>query len=133
MVCKILFFDLKPSEKLFFERKSLDNYCIKFFETALNENTIKNISEIDLNETGVISIGLNSKITGDMIEKFKNLRVISARSKEYGHIDFPVCIDKNIAVVNIEQYMEDNDCHNLKIVFNSITSVLCGDKQFRII
>ena len=133
MVCKILFFDLKPSEKLFFEKKPLDNYCIKFFETSLNEDSVNNLSDDDLYETGVISIGINSKITRSIVEKFKNLRVISARSKEYNHIDFSVCIDKNIAVVNIEEYMPNRDSYNLNIVFNSITSVLCGDKQFRII
>ena len=104
MACKMLFFDYRESEEKFFKENKLDNYEIKFFKESLNELTVTNISEEDLDNTMIISVFSASKITDDVIRKFKNLRVLSTRSSSHDHIDLDCCIRKNIALINVDLY-----------------------------
>lgn len=104
MSCKMLFFDYRESEKKFFEQHKFENYDIKFFTESLNEETITSLEEKDFEETMIISVFIASKVTGEIISRFKNLRVISTRSTGYDHIDLNPCINKNIAIINVESY-----------------------------
>ncbi len=104
MSCKMLFFDYRDSEKKFFEENKFENYDIKFFTESLNEETLKMLDEDDFEKAMIISVFISSTITQDIIEKFKNLRVISTRSTGYDHIDLNSCINKNIALINVESY-----------------------------
>lgn len=104
MVCRMLFFDYRESEKSFFIQNKFNDFDIKFFENSLNEDTINNLSEEELEKTTVISVFITSQITDKVLEKFKNLRIISTRSTGYDHIDIQKCVDKNIAVTNVEAY-----------------------------
>ncbi len=105
MSCKMLFFDLRESEKPFFEKnKNLDKFNIKFFTESLNEETVNNLSEEDLENTTIISIFITSDITDKVLEKFKNLRIISTRSTGYDHIMIEPCTKNNIALINVEKY-----------------------------
>lgn len=104
MSCKMLFFDYRDSEKKFFEQHKFENYDIKFFTESLNEETIGMLSEEDFEKTMIISVFISSNVTNSIISKFKNLRVISTRSTGYDHIDLNSCINKNIALINIESY-----------------------------
>ena len=104
MACKMLFFDYRESEEKFFKENKLDNYDIKFFKESLNELTISNIDEDDLENTMIISVFSASKITDSIVCKFKNLRVLSTRSSSHDHIDLNSCIRKNIALVNVDFY-----------------------------
>ena len=133
MACKMLFFDYRDIEKAFFETNTYNNYDIKFFQHPLNIETVKKLCEEDLSETSVISIFITSHITPEVLKKFKNLRVIATRSARYGHIDLQSCINNNIALVNIEAYRDKPIDTLLKESFESITSVLCGDRSHRII
>lgn len=133
MVCKMLFFDYKDSTDLFFEKNKLENFDIKFFKEALNNETVNNLSSNDLEYTNSLSIGENSKITPDILNKFRNLRVITTRTNNYSHIDIASCIDKNIAVVNVEHYDPNSPYYNLNQSFKGVTSVLCGCKEYRVV
>ena len=133
MVCKMLFFDYRDIEKPFFETNKINNYDIKFFHHPLNIETSKELSEKELTETSVISIFITSHITPEVLNKFKNLRVIATRSARYGHIDLTSCINSNIAVVNVEAYKSKPVDVILKESFESITGVLCGERSRRII
>ncbi|MBD5402125.1 hypothetical protein HDR58_04925 [bacterium] len=104
MSCKMLFFDYRESEKAFFEKNHYDNFEIKFFNENLNEETVNNISEEDLESAMIISVFITSNITEKVVEKFKNLRIISTRSTGVDHIDLEPCVNKNIAVINVESY-----------------------------
>lgn len=104
MACKMLFFDYRESEEKFFKENKLENYDIKFFKESLNELTVGNISEDDLENTMIVSVFSNSKITNDVVCKFKNLRVLSTRSSSHDHIDLDCCIKKNIALINVDLY-----------------------------
>lgn len=104
MVAKMLFFDYRESERAFFEKNKFDNFDIKFFEESLNEDSIKKLSQEDLESTMIISVFITSNICKEVIDKFKNLRIISTRSTGYDHIESSYCIDKNIALINVESY-----------------------------
>ena len=132
MVCKILFFDYKESDKPYFDKNPLDNFEIKFIENSLN-NDKNMLSSEECEKTTAISVDTNSKISRDVIEKFKNLRVIATRSKDFSHIDIPYCVERNIAVVNVEDYKPDCDYYNLNATFKGITAVLCGAKEYRVV
>ncbi|MCM1339909.1 MAG: hypothetical protein NC191_09590 [Muribaculaceae bacterium] len=104
MVCKMLFFDYRDSEEKFFENNKFDNFDIKFFSESLNEDTLSLLTEEDFENTLIISVFINSNVHESIINRFKNLRVISTRSTGYDHIDVNSCMQKNIALINIESY-----------------------------
>ena len=101
---KVLFFDLRESEKAFFEKNSYSDFEIIFREDSLSENT--KLSEEELCDTCAISIYRSSILTQNILKKFKNLRIIATRSYGFSHIDLEYCMKNKIAVVNIEQYGE---------------------------
>ncbi len=129
MVCKVLFFNYKDEDKNFFEKYKLGNYDIEFFRGALDKNT--DLPQELYREVVALSVSQGSKICPEVISKFENLRVVATRSSDFSHIDIQACIDKNIAVINSSVQNSNNEI--LKDTFNSITGVLCGDKQNRIV
>lgn len=99
---KMLMFDFRESEKEFFEKNDLKDFDITFIEEPLNEMTA--LTEEKLRDTDVISVFINSNVTEDVINKFKNLRIIATRSTGYNHIDVKCCTQRNIAVFNVDHY-----------------------------
>ena len=99
---KMIIFDFRDSEKEFFEQNELPDFDITFIKEPLTEKTV--LTEEQWNDTDVISVFINSTISEEIINKFKNLRIISTRSTGYNHIDTRSCVHNNIAVFNVEQY-----------------------------
>lgn len=99
---KMLLFDFRESEKEFFIQNEFKDIEITFIEEPLNE--ITQLSEEQLQETDVISVFITSKVSEEVIKKFKNLRIITTRSTGYNHIDVKYCSQNNIAVFNVEEY-----------------------------
>ena len=104
MACKMLFFDYRESEEQFFKENKLESFDIKFFKESLNELTVCELSEDELENTMIISVFSHSKINDNVVSKFKNLRVISTRSSGHDHIDINCCIRKNLALINVDTY-----------------------------
>lgn len=104
MAIRLLVFDFRESEKDFFRSHELENFDITFFAESLNEQTVKNLSQELLDNTPVISVFINSEVTEEVINSFKNLRIISTRSTGIDHINKKAATAKNIAVVNVEGY-----------------------------
>lgn len=99
---KMLMFDFRESERDFFNNNELKDFEITFIESPLTAKT--ELTEEQLEETVVLSVFTTSNITQDVLQKFKNLRIIATRSTSYSHIDIKYCIDHSIAVLNVEQY-----------------------------
>lgn len=99
---KMLMFDFRESEKDYFNKNNLPDFEIEFVKEPLNE--LSQLSENQLNETDAISVFITSKVTEEVIKKFKNLRIIATRSTGYNHIDLEYCIKNNIAVFNVGEY-----------------------------
>ena len=133
MTCKMLFFDYRESEKPFFDKNRTDNFEIKFFTSALNRKTVREIENDDLEQTNVLNIYTPSIISDDVISMFPNLRVIASRSNEIKHIDLNACLKRNIAVVNVDILPNEGDCKTVQKSLSAVTSVLCGCKENRIV
>ncbi len=104
MTIKMLVFDYRDSEKNFFGTHELENFEITFYNDSLTEETIKFLPEELLDSTSVISVFVNSQVTKNVINAFKNLRIISTRSTGIDHIDKSTADEKNISVINVEAY-----------------------------
>jgi D-lactate dehydrogenase len=104
MAIKMLVFDYRKSEKNFFKSRNLENFEIVFHKESLNEDTVKLLSQEELQTALVISVFINSEITENVINAFKNLRIISSRSTGIDHINIKYAETKNIAVTNVEGY-----------------------------
>ena len=104
MTIKMLVFDYRDSEKNFFGTHELENFEITFYNDSLTEETIKFLPEELLDSTSVISVFVNSQVTKNVINAFKNLRIISTRSTGIDHIDKSSAEEKNISVINVEAY-----------------------------
>ena len=87
----MLIFDLRETEKNYFNQNNFEYFEIKFFQESLNEETVKKIPKEDLENALIISVFTTSEITEKVIEKFKNLRIVSTRSTGCEHIDFKPC------------------------------------------
>lgn len=131
MVCKMLLFDLRESEKNFFEKNKVSNFDIKFFTQSLSEKNLSLLDESDFNDTVAISIYKFSRLNAEVLSKFKNLRVIGLRCEDYKCVDLKSCVDKNIAVVNVVQ--NENEYTTLQKSFKFMTEVLCGCKDNRLV
>jgi len=95
---KMIFFDINGYEKNFME---------EFFPDALYLSTpILEISEItpEIEDAKVISVFTSSRITNDVLKKFKNLELIALRSVGFSHVDLEYCKEKGIRVVNTPHY-----------------------------
>lgn len=133
MTCKMLFFDYRESEKAFFDKNPTHNFEIKQFSTGLNRKTVRELDKEDLEQTNVLNVYTPSIVSTDVINMFPNLRVIASRSGSVKNIDLPTCLERNIAVVNVEILPQESDCKIVQKSINAITSVFCGNKDYRIV
>ena len=66
MAIKMLIFDFRDSEKKFFENNKFEDFDITFFKESLNEESVKNLTDEQLEQTAIISVFNQS------IQKFKD-------------------------------------------------------------
>ena len=104
MAIKMLVFDVRECEREFFENEKIENFEIKLYPECLTEELIKNIPQEELDSTMVISVFLDSEVTENVINSFKNLRIISTRSSDISHINKRAAHAKNIDIINVEGY-----------------------------
>lgn len=104
MSIDMLLFDYRKPEEKFFEDFDTSCFNIKFFKESLNETTVDNIPPEILENVTVISVFIDSVVSEPVIKKFKNLRIIAARSTGVDHIDTEYCRKNRIAVTNVQNY-----------------------------
>ena len=99
---KILFFDAKKYEvDYFLQKSSLKNNIFLFKEEPLlNSAQIKD-NYVDVE---ILSIFTSSRLSADILSKFKNLKLITTRSVGYSHIDIEYCKKNNIFIANTPHY-----------------------------
>jgi len=100
---KMLMFDFRGSEKDYFANNDdLSDFDITFRQESLNEHT--ELTEKEKDETVILSVFITSNITEEILNRFKNLQIITTRSTGYNHIDIDACRRRNIAVLNVNDY-----------------------------
>ena len=104
MPINMLMFEVKAAEREYFDKHSFEDYNIEFYEECLDDEFVKTLPIPLLEKTNVISIFNNSSISKEVLDNFKNLRVISIRAAHFDNICINSCEDKNIAVVNISDF-----------------------------
>ena len=102
---KILFFDLRESEKDFFKDNIFTDFDITFKEEALSEKS--KLTNEEYENTCILCVYRSSILTEKVLSRFKNLRIIATRSHGFTHIDLDYCIKNRINVFNVEQYGEE--------------------------
>ena len=97
----IIFYDVKEYERLFFQKELFDEFFIQFIENGLfPENKLSKIEE----NAEIISVFTASRLTKDILSKFKKLKLILTRSVGYSHIDIEFCTKQGIVVMNTPNY-----------------------------
>lgn len=104
MTINILMFEFRDAEQKYFDKYKDEHFKITFYKECLNEDFLKKIPQEILDNTTVISVFINSKISKEILSRFKNLRIISTRSTAYDHICLEACSEKNIALLNVPDY-----------------------------
>lgn len=102
---KIIFFDLRESEKDFFKDNTYTDFEITFKEEALTEKS--KLTDEEYENTCILCVYRSSILTEKVLSRFKNLRIIATRSHGFTHIDLDYCIKNRISVFNVEQYGEE--------------------------
>ena len=97
----VIFYDTKPYEKDFFEFELNDDKKIIFIDSELLPDKVLSKEE---QNAEIISVFTSSRLDKQVLEKFKNLKLILTRSVGYSHIDLDYCNSKNIIVANTPHY-----------------------------
>lgn len=104
MSINMIVFEFRENEKKFFEDNKFENFNIIFYEECLNEDFIKTLPQDLKDSATIVSVFINSEVTTEVMNAFKNLRIISTRSTGYDHINILSARNRNIAVINVENY-----------------------------
>ncbi len=111
---KIAFFEVSEWEKEKLSRVVLENARIKQFPEFTQIPVSQEAVDCD-----VLSVFIYSRVTGAVLEQFKNLKLITTRSTGYDHIDLEACAKKNIAVCNVPTYGENTVAeHTFALIFS---------------
>lgn len=95
---KIVIFDVEPWECESFEALGTDHDLV-FEEESLDVDRARRHSDAD-----IISAFIYSDFSGEVLEKFDDLKFIVTRSTGFDHIDMDHCRDNGIAVANVPAY-----------------------------
>jgi D-lactate dehydrogenase len=87
---KICFFETETSEQLFFE-EALASHEL-FFAPDLEEGEP---------DSEILCIYIHTVITADVLNQYRKLALIAARSMGYDHIDFDECTRRQITIANV--------------------------------
>ena len=103
---KILFCDVDNITKNYLTKNPLP----KEVDFVLFEKSLNDLTEEELNKhyenTDIISTFVYSRLTSELLSKFKNLKLISTRSTGYNNVDLDYCKNHNIKVANVVGYGE---------------------------
>ena len=98
---KIAFFEIQDWEKEYLQNQ-LKNVEVSFFTEKLS------LENIDMaKDANIISVFIDSQITGEILEKLPSLKMIATRSTGFDQIDIEACKKNNILICNVPSYGEN--------------------------
>ncbi len=103
---QVLFCDVDDLTKKYLSEHPAPNgmnyiICEKSLNDMSDDELCKYYDNVD-----VISTFVYSRLTKELLSKFKNLKMISTRSTGYNNVDLDYCREHNIKVVNVVGYGE---------------------------
>ena len=126
----LIFYDAKLYEQEFFEKELFQQFNIEFKKYELNEKT--NISYFEENAE-IISVFTASRLTEEVLQKFKKLKFILTRSVGYSHIDIDYCTKKGIVVMNTPHYGDYTVAEfSFGILLNLVRRICFGVNELRL-
>ena len=92
---KAVFFDVEDYEKDFLQKN-----CNGKYDYYLLPNPLNDISKLDddIKDADIISCFTTSRVSGDILKNFSNLKLIALRSVGFNHIDLDYCKEHSISV-----------------------------------
>ena len=125
----IIFYDIKQYERDFFEKELYEKFNLEFKEKELSSDC--DLSYIEENAE-IISIFTSSRLTKEVLEKFKNLKLVLTRSVGFSHIDIEYCNENNILVANTPHYGDYTVAEfSFGILLNLIRRICYGQSELR--
>ncbi len=98
---KAVFFDIKPSEREYLEKHSVETIESYFYKDSLNPN--RHVP-VEISDAEIISVFIDSTVTKNVMEKFPNLKYIILRSVGYSHVDLSFAKERGISIFNAPHY-----------------------------
>ncbi len=97
---RVAFYDAKPYDKIWFDKKKTDNIEIHYFETRLTERTAKLAEGYD-----VVCIFVNDEVTKNVIDTLYKLgvKLMALRCAGFNNVDLAAAKDK-ITIVRVPAY-----------------------------
>ena len=102
---KILFCDVDlHTKKLLNENEILKKYILSVYDESLDKISEEKLSKSF--DAEAISAFVYSNLDGEILQRFKNLKMVSVRSTGYNNVDLSYCKKNKIRVVNVAGYGE---------------------------
>ena len=99
----IVFCDVDDIAGDFFANTELvKKYKCEFLTRSLNDISPEELGKFS--DANVISTFVYSRLTADILQRFKNLKLVCTRSTGYNNVDLDYCMSKNIKVANVIGY-----------------------------
>ena len=128
MAIEMVLFDFREEEKAFFVNNKFPNFNFTFYEWSLTPESVKNLPDEIKDKTAIISVFTDSDVSADVINEFKNLRIISTRSTSFDHISQNAATARNIAVINVENYGEKSVAQfTFALIFTTPFEIVVGE------
>lgn len=125
----VIFYETKEYERNFFEKELYNKYNLKFEEKELNSDSELSYQELNAD---IISVFTGSRLTGEILDKFKNLKIILTRSVGFSHIDIEYCKEKNIVVANTPHYGDYTVAEfSFGILLNLVRRICYGQNELK--
>lgn len=125
----VIFYETKEYERNFFEKELYNKYNLKFEEKELNSDSELSYQELNAD---IISVFTGSRLTGEVLDKFKNLKIILTRSVGFSHIDIEYCKEKNIVVANTPHYGDYTVAEfSFGILLNLVRRICYGQNELK--
>jgi len=99
---RITFFSTQAYDKVFFEKYNTDfGYELDFFDTQLNEQTVKLISNTD-----VVCVFVNDVVNAAVIQQLaeRKVRIIALRCAGFNNVDLEAAKKHNLKVCRVPAY-----------------------------
>src|SRR3989344_3298160 len=98
---RIAFFEIEGWEENII-RKELAGH-----DLHISKGKVTQLCLPETNDFEVVSVFVDSRIDGTVLECFPNAKLIATRSTGYDHVDVAECARRNIAVANVPAYGEN--------------------------
>lgn len=99
---EVCFLEATPFERRYLKKGPLRARALRFLEGKIEELPAEALRTAD-----VLSVFINSRITGELLRKAPRLRMIATRSTGFDHIDLAACRKRGLIVSNVPSYGEN--------------------------